>query len=73
MLIAVDNEQQYWTWKGTEMGNRVMRQGKGKFRKNANKLEADAIVKTTAEQTGMTTPPWRLPFSDQNLVPSILL
>jgi len=55
------------------MGNRVMRQSKGKFRKNANKLEADAIVKTTAEQTGMTTPPWRLPFSDQNLVPSILL
>lgn len=38
-----------------------------------NKLEADPVVDTTAEQTGMTTPLWRLSFSDQNEITCILL
>jgi hypothetical protein len=73
MLIAADIEQQYWIWKGTEIGNRVVRQSKGKFRKNANKLEADTVVNTIAEQTGITTALWRLSFIDHNSVPCILL
>jgi hypothetical protein len=45
----------------------------GKFRKNVKKLEADPVVNTIAEQTGMTIPLWRLSFSDQNYVTCILL
>ena len=55
------------------MGNKVVWQNKGKFTKNVNKLEADPVVNTIAEQTGMTTPLWRLSFSHQNYVTCILL
>jgi hypothetical protein len=47
------------------MGNKGLCQNKGEFRKNVNKLEADPVVNTIAEQTGMTTHLWRLSFSDQ--------
>jgi hypothetical protein len=55
------------------MGNILLWQNKGKFRKNVNKLEADPGVNSNAEQRGMTKPLWRLSISDQDYVTCILL